>query len=115
MRVLFLSPIGHIGGAERVLLDLIAAIRSLSPELDLHLLALADGPPSDAARAMGVHVNVLPTADSVATLGDSAASAGKIRLMARALFAAPDTWFLARRLRKVIHQIAPDIIHSIGL
>ena len=59
MRILFLSPIGQIGGAERVLLDLIAGIRVAEPAHELHVLMMDDGPLAEAARSLGAQVGVL--------------------------------------------------------
>ena len=44
MRLLFVNPVGNLGGAERVLLSVQAALRQTRPEADLQLLALEDGP-----------------------------------------------------------------------
>ena len=43
MKILFLNPAGLIGGAERVLLDVIASLRAARPDWPLALIAAADG------------------------------------------------------------------------
>ena len=50
MRVLFLSPIGNIGGAERVLLTAIAGLRRERPGIAIGVLMYSDGPLAAAVR-----------------------------------------------------------------
>jgi len=115
MRIVFLSPIGHIGGAERVLLDLIWGMRQVSPEIEIHVLTLAHGPLGEEAANLGARVSILAAPDAVASLGDSAKSSPRALLLLRSLLAAPATWKLARSIRRKIEEISPDIAHSIGL
>ena len=50
MRILYLNPTGAVGGAERVLLDVLASIRGLHPEWSLALLAASPGDLTEEAR-----------------------------------------------------------------
>ena len=45
MRVLFLTPVAGLGGAERALLEMLAALRAFEPDWTIGLIALDDGPP----------------------------------------------------------------------
>jgi hypothetical protein len=69
LRVLFVNPIGGLGGAEQSLLDALAALRS-APGLELSLLLLDDGPLRQRTEELGIPVAVLPLPDSLATLGE---------------------------------------------
>src|SRR5438094_9181761 len=100
MRILFLNPIGQVGGAERVLLALLAGMRQASPGVELHLLLLADGPLSSMARDLGAEVTILAAPRAVTTFGDAAASTTKPLLLFRAIRAAPGAFKLARALRR---------------
>jgi hypothetical protein len=60
MRIVYLSASGTLGGAERVLLDLLATLRQSEPEWDLRLFAPAAGPLTEHASSLGVTVVVLP-------------------------------------------------------
>jgi glycosyltransferase involved in cell wall biosynthesis len=120
MRILFVNPVGQIGGAERVLLDCIASIRQLEPEHDLHLLLMDDGPLAQEARRLGAMVKVLPAPGVIRVLGDSAIGpqgrlGARVRLLAGVVRAAPATWRYVRQLRCALGDIQPDLIHSNGL
>src|SRR5499426_4187059 len=73
MRIVYLSASAHVGGAEAVLLDLLATLRSAEPTWTLGLVAPAEGPLLQSASALGVSTSVLPFPGPLATLGDSAA------------------------------------------
>ena len=53
MRILFINPVGQVGGAERVLLDCVASIRLAEPGHEIHLLLMDDGPLADEAHGAG--------------------------------------------------------------
>ena len=71
MRVLFLNPIGTLGGAEQSLLDLIASLRQTASEVQVGVLALEDGPLMVEAAALGASTAVLPLPGDLAKLGES--------------------------------------------
>src|SRR5262245_45270557 len=71
MRVLFLNPIGAVGGAERVLLTAVAGVRRADPGGVVRVIAPADGPLLAAARAAGAEVDVAPMPLALGGLGDS--------------------------------------------
>jgi glycosyltransferase involved in cell wall biosynthesis len=118
-RILYLSPSGGLGGAERVLLDVLAAVRQASPETELYLLALAEGPLLDRAREAGARVAPMPLPPELGRLGDSrlhGGAGGKLLALAgEALAAAPAAWDYARRLRLRIRALDPALIHSNGI
>src|SRR4051794_16779449 len=110
MRVLFLNPIGRIGGGERVLLDLLTCLGEMRPSLERHLLLLEDGPLAQAARDVGVDVAVLPAGTALRTMGDSGLRAGgraggAVALAMRGLLAGPALWRLVRQLRRHIDRV----------
>ncbi len=121
MRVAFLNPIGQVGGAEMILLDLLAALPDAVPGgVDRHLIVAGDGPLVDRAKALGVTVHSRPLPDRLATIGDSALKGrGKARaaagLAAVAAPAALAAWKYARDLGRLIREIGPTLVHSNGI
>ena len=114
MRILFLNPIGALGGAERSLLDIFSALRELEPGWQLFLLAGADGPLLSEASKLGVVSEVLPMPDELLVLGDSAHQ-GKFATLLRLLSGAKKSLRYAKLLRARIHALQPDVIHSNGI
>ena len=70
MRVAFLSPVGQVGGAERVLLTLLDAWKAGGHAIDPVVIVLADGPLVGELRDRGVGVVVEPMPESLARLGE---------------------------------------------
>lgn len=90
-RTLFLTHSGVLGGAERSLLDLVAAW-----PVEHRLMVLAEGPMPDAARARGIAVDVEPlgalgavkresSAPGLGALADVARLATKVAAAAKAM------------------------------
>ncbi|MDB5310593.1 MAG: glycosyltransferase family 1 protein [Gemmataceae bacterium] len=120
MRILFLSPIGSIGGAERVLLSAVAGVRRADPTSTLRVIALTDGPLLAAAAALSAETEVVPMPASLRSLGDSQMrSAGRwgerLGLLGRAALAVPDGGRYLARLRTAVARARPDVIHSNGI
>jgi glycosyltransferase involved in cell wall biosynthesis len=120
MRVLFLNPLGEIGGGERCLLDIMQSLRRADPGLDLHLALGGDGPMRGAAEALGVRVTVLEMPSALARAGDSAlAGRGPLALatatLRQARGAIGGLLDYAGRLGRLANRLAPDIVHSNGL
>lgn len=119
MRILFLNPVGVLGGAERALLDLLACLRRLDPALSLHLLAGTEGPLLDEARALGVDSRLLPLPERLSALGDSGLrgqGVGALWGLARGLTPVPR--LLAgylHSLRREVRSLRPHLIHSNGI
>jgi len=120
MNIVYLSNSGQLGGAERSLLDFLASTRIHNPRLSLHLIAPAEGPLVSEASALGVRTAVLMLPKSIARLGDAAAGgpAGKHTrlptLLSRSCRSLPDVIEHVRKLRQVLAEIAPTLIHAHG-
>jgi glycosyltransferase involved in cell wall biosynthesis len=119
-RVVYLNPVGVLGGAERSLLDVMASFRQADPAAELHLIAATDGPLLERARSLGVGVTLLPMPDCVAELGDSTLKGlGRARaffaLAGRAVRASWPAWRYAERLRQTVAALRPGVVHSNGI
>jgi glycosyltransferase involved in cell wall biosynthesis len=106
VRVLFLNPVGVLGGSERSLLDIFASLRDHAPEVKLGLVCGGEGPLLDEAAALGVEVISAPFPERLAVLGDSGV-AGSARRTGRLAYVV--------RLRGVVRTFAPTLIHSNGV
>ena len=109
-----------MGGAEAALLEILINIREAEPEWRLDLIVSEEGPLAAKARAQGVSTVILPFPVSLARLGDSAAggpagnSTGRLSLLRQLLFASNGIRIYASSLRKLLRQLAPDVIHTNG-
>lgn len=117
MRVTYLSPSAELGGAERCLLDLMAAVRDASPDDELSLVTAGDGPLVARAAALGVTSIALPMPPALRGFGDSALGLGRRRWLpvvagTRAAVAGAG---YAVRLRRAIATLRPHVIHSNGM
>ncbi len=119
VRILFLNPVGILGGAERALLDLLACLRRLDPELSLHLLAGTAGPLVEEASALGVDARLLALPERLSALGDSGLRGRGVReawRFARSLAPAPALVAgYGRALRREVAAMGPDLVHSNGI
>ena len=119
MTVLFLSPSASLGGAERVLLTMVGALRAQLPDLGLHVVTLDDGPLTGLLAGEGVRVSCLPLTSRLAELGDSQlglhGGAGKLSLCCRGTAVLPELCCYLRRLRTMVRQLRPTLIHSNGI
>ena len=118
MNVLFMNPTGRIGGAETALLEAMTGIRDLEPSARLTLIVASDGPLVGRARALDVNVRVLPFPDRLARLGEwslRARRGSRLAAAARCLPAAWPAWRYLARLRRLLRELAPDIVHTNGL
>ena len=118
LRILFLSTSGQLGGAERSLFDVVASVRQARPEWPVHLLVPAEGPLANAARGIGVSVEVLEFPPRLARLGDSPVRGGggarRLRLLAELAAAVPAAAVYLRRLRRLVARIQPAVVHTNG-
>ena len=119
MRILFLNPVGTLGGAERSLLELLAVLAGERPEWKLSLITGDEGPLVQAALDQGAEVEVLPLPGGIKSLGDSGilGARGVWRLSTMGL-SFPSKflglWAYIRKLRQRIEYFQPDVIHSNG-
>lgn len=120
MKILYLNPSGNLGGAERVLLTLMGAVRRTRPEVQLHLLTCADGPLLPQAQQLGVRTTAIPLPPRLAEWGDSQyRTRGQLSrfwdLLRHGSPAGPAAWRYSRRLGRNIRELAPDLVHSNGI
>jgi glycosyltransferase involved in cell wall biosynthesis len=120
MRIVYLNPVGFVGGAERGLLSAIASLRRAEPEIEAHLIACTDGPLLAEARRLGLRARVVAMPGSLVRTGDSgqraASRLGKAwGLLRQGVAALPAAWAFARRLGDTLRALAPDVIHSNGI
>lgn len=120
MNLLYLSPTGALGGAEKVLLSVLKGVRQARPDARLTLLSFADGPLVDQAGQLGVNTAILPLPDALAKLGDSRLAGAPDRPAAvsvlwRMLAGSTAGWRFLSDLRHQVRRIAPDLIHSNGI
>jgi glycosyltransferase involved in cell wall biosynthesis len=119
LRILFLNPVGVLGGAERALLDLLACLRRLEPALSLHLLVGTEGPLLEEARGVGVDSRLLPLPEPLSALGDSGLRGrgpGALWGLARGM--APVPGLLGgylQAVRREVRALRPHLIHSNGM
>ncbi len=130
LRVLVVLPAAVVGGAERWLLDLLAA----TDRLEVHAVVLADGPIVGALRELGLPVEIVPTGtramqglrpaarlrqllahpsyDLVLLNGVKAAALG---LPVAALLGVPSVWVrhdhsFGRRLARTLARLATAVV-----
>ncbi len=120
MNIVFVNPVGAIGGAERALLTIMAAIGTAEPSFKIHLIVGTDGPLVATAKALGVQVKLLMLPDRVTQLGDSALK-GKsqvttvLMLLLRVAIILPAIGLYLVKFRQAIQEINPDLIHTNGI
>jgi glycosyltransferase involved in cell wall biosynthesis len=120
MKILYLNPAGAIGGAERVLLELLASLRRLNPEWSLTLIAAADGELVEEAGWLGIKTRVIAFPDTLAAVGDAGAGGpagagvGRWRVMGRLSASSPAVARYVRELNRAIAEIEPNVVHSNG-
>lgn len=120
MRILFLNPVGVLGGAEKVLLTAIAGVRRIQSDATLRLLAFSDGPLLEAAAKAGAEVEVIPLPKTLSVLGDSqfrsqGLVARKLATLGQVARAIPAGCRLLRSLHASVRRFAPDVVHSNGI
>lgn len=118
MRILFLNAIGALGGSERSLLDIFAALRLLEPSWELYLIVGDEGPLVEESRRLGVRAELMPLPEEFLALGETShpgktfAALFKLQRLGIAGIQALQ-W--ANQLRARIDQSRPDVIHSNGV
>lgn len=109
LRVLVLDHTAELGGAELALVRTCAALdRSV---VDVRVVLFADGPLRGRLEALGVPVDVVPLASSVATTDRGSAGRLSPSTVVRALRTVPFLWRLSRRVR----DLRPDVVHTTSL
>jgi glycosyltransferase involved in cell wall biosynthesis len=120
MKIVYLSACGQPGGAENSLLDILASLRAAKPDWSLHLVVSEEGPLVAQSLRLGVATTVVRLPRALARIGDAAAGgpAGQRQsrwsLFAGLLRAAPASLAYVRKLRRLLRELRPDVIHSNG-
>lgn len=115
MKLVYLNPSGQLGGGEVALLDLMASIRAAEPEWSLHLIAGAEGPLAARAERIGVSITVLPFPNALARLGDAGTGgSSRAALLTKLVRAAPAVIGYAGKLKQVLRELRPDLLHTNG-
>jgi glycosyltransferase involved in cell wall biosynthesis len=112
MQVILLAASGQLGGAERMVLEVVRALSTLGVESSV--LALQPGPLLEAALREGAcaaEASVPPP--SLAILGDMGRS--KAAVAVGLLRAAVPLPLFVRRLSRRVHRQGADLIHSHGI
>jgi glycosyltransferase involved in cell wall biosynthesis len=112
---MYLSASAQCGGAEASLVELLASIREARPDWPLHLVVPGQGLLERRATALGVRTAVVPLGSSIARLSEVGTSGEPARLHARMTIAAAAALRYIKRLREVIRNIQPALLHTNGL
>ncbi len=117
MRVTYLSPVGTVGGAERVLLAALRALPDSLPGYAPTVILLADGPLRAAAEAVGARVLVVPLSPELAALGDTRFRGDRARaaVLLEALRTAAAVPGTVRQLRAAITSTRPQLLVANGV
>ena len=106
-----------MGGAERVLLDLLTLLRRARPDWPVRLVIGNDGPLAADASRLGVETLALPFPRDFAQLGDAGLATPRAwsHFARHAVNGSLATVRYRQDLRRVIASFAPDIVHSNGI
>ncbi len=121
MRAVYLNPIGGIGGAEVVLLQILASLKMKRPEWELYLVAGSEGPLISQARKLGVKAEVLAFPQSVARFGEFSKEGkghekgGSVARLGQVMLISPAVLLYVSKLRSLLRTYKPDLIHTNGL
>lgn len=116
MRILFVNPLGALGGSEQSLLDVMVSLRNADSGVERQLLLMAEGELAAEARAIGVDVTVLPMPRDLSTLGESQAErVGRLARTAELARAALVTPAYLWAFRSAVRRARPDLVHTNGM
>src|ERR1044072_4713359 len=113
MRIVYLNPSGHLGGAEISLLEILASLRAVRPDWHLNLITAEDGPLKLRAQALGIETVVVPFPPALARLGD-ANKFSPFSLFYKLVSARPAGSAYFKSLRSPLRELAPDLLHTNG-
>ena len=115
MNVLFFNPVGTFGGAERMLMAMMAALPYENPDIRILLLLGGEGHLVETAQKLGIKIKILPIPDQIHQIIDIASSQGLLKM----LWSVARTWgtisTYLKALRQIIRELQPDLIHSNGI
>jgi glycosyltransferase involved in cell wall biosynthesis len=109
LRIVYLDSSAQLGGAERVLLDILGGVRETHPDWSLTVCTPADGPLVSHARRLDVRTLVVPLPARVSASGDYSP---RLSAMAAAI---PSAFSYGLALRTALKRLDPHVIHSNGL
>jgi len=120
MKILFVNPVGALGGGERAILTIMAALLQKYPELEIHLIIGTEGLLREQAESLGVQVKLLELPEAVTQLGDSVLKENSkmiagLKLLSQLMMLSPSMWLYINELRQTISDLKPDIIHTNGI
>src|SRR5580700_10923721 len=121
MQILYLSPLSRLGGAERVLLDIMSSVKRSHPDWDLHLISGSKGDLVRQSQALGVDSAVVEFPAAIARVGDAGGGGpagrgvGRTALLLGLCTAGAGVGAYVKDLRRLIKQLEPDVIHTNGL
>lgn len=118
-KIVFIAPTGQLGGAERCLVDTIWSMRQTVPDVHLQVIVGSQGPLVQASFDAGLNAcQFIPLPQRVKKLGDSGLSRslfGIIPFLIHMLLAVPSLILYLFRMRKLVVQLKPDLVHVLGL
>ncbi|HEY3493139.1 MAG TPA: glycosyltransferase family 4 protein, partial [Polyangiaceae bacterium] len=116
LRVLFVNPLGDLGGSERSLLDAMTSLRQAGEDVEVTLLSFQEGELAARARALGVSAEILPLPSALAELGESSAEGSGPGSFARAaLRAARFAPAYGAEFRRRVQELGPSVLHTNGM
>ena len=113
MRLMILSVSGRLGGAERVLVDVVAVTRQRHPDWPIAILSVEDGPLRQAVEALGAEFDVVTLPKVLAETGEF--GRGRLLTLVRLVAAAPGLFGYTRTLGRNIERWRPDVLLANGL
>jgi glycosyltransferase involved in cell wall biosynthesis len=120
LRIVYLNPGARLGGAERVLLDLITEVRAARPEWELNLITGEEGPLLERVRVVGAGAEVVPFPGLLARFGDAGAGGpagnaiGRVEFAGGMIAAGIVSPGYLRTLRGAIRAKSPQLVHTNG-
>lgn len=118
---MYFSPSGALGGGERSLVDLMESVQRADSDWRLELLTLGEGDLNSAARSLGIPVHAETMPRAVSRIGDAGAGGpagdqvSKLKVASSICFSVPLLAPFVWKLRRLLHALAPDVLHSNGL
>jgi glycosyltransferase involved in cell wall biosynthesis len=109
MNIVFLNATGQLGGAERMLICMLEALREARPDWTLQVVAAEDGPLIPIVLELGFDITILPLPPRLAALGEKS---GKNPFALA--FALPDLLQYRTQLRELLTRLEPDILHTLN-
>src|SRR5262245_25118651 len=107
-----------MGGAERALLEVIAGLIEARPSWRVGVIVGGDGPLAHRVRALGADVRILPFPPALARLGERSYGlrrSPRLTAAARSVQAIWPAWRYLSRLKSIVRELAPEIVHTNGL